>query len=219
MGWTARAPSLAALPAEARARLDARAPVSVPRGTPLFHAGDTARGFVLVLSGRIEVFTASASGREMMLYAVEPGQSCVQTTLSLLGGEAYTGEAIAASDCTLVDIPRALFLTLMDDAPAFRGFVFTAFGQRMREMMQLLQVVAFQRREGRLAALLLARAVAGEVRATHQDIATALGSAREVISRHLDSFARRGWVTTERGLVRLSDAGALRRLAEESVAL
>lgn len=214
-GWTARAPALAGLDPRARARLETLHPQPVPKGATIFRAGDTAQGFALVLSGRVEVFATGPAGREILLYAVVPGQSCMQTTLSLMGGETYTGDASAATDCEVVAIPRMLFLALMDDAPAFRAFVFAAFGQRMREMVTLLSTLAFRRLESRLAALLLARANGDTITATHQDLAAALGSAREVVSRRLDGFARHGWVATTRGQVRLLDIGALRAVAEE----
>lgn len=190
--------------------------MDVPRGVALFHPGDSAEGFVVVLSGRIEVFLTGPTGREILLYSVEPGQSCVQTTLGLLGSEEYSGEAVTATPARIVMIPRALFLDLMDRSQPFRGFVFGAFARRMQDMMQLLEKVAFQRVEARLAAELLALSEGGEVRATHQDLATRIGSAREVISRRLDGFARRGWVATDRGCVRIADPAALRRLAETS---
>jgi CRP/FNR family transcriptional regulator, anaerobic regulatory protein len=65
----------------------------LPAKISLFHAGAQAQGFVIVLSGRIEVTLTAASGREILLYAIEPGQSCIQTTLGLMGDEAYTGAA------------------------------------------------------------------------------------------------------------------------------
>jgi CRP/FNR family transcriptional regulator, anaerobic regulatory protein len=211
MTWTAT--GLEALDAEARRALAALTPMRLARGTVLFHPGDAAKGFVIVLDGRIEVFLTGPSGREILLYAVEPGRSCVQTTLGLLGGEDYTGEAVTAGDCELILVPRDLFLTLMDRSAAFRGFVFAAFGARMQEMMHVLERVAFQRVESRLAQALLDRARDGTVQATHQDLATAIGSAREVVSRRLEAFARAGWVATERGTVALTDPAALRRLA------
>lgn len=212
-GWTARA-GLGGLPDDARARLEALTPAHVPKGTPLFRPGESAKGFVVVLKGRVEVFLTGPTGREILLYAVEPGQSCVQSTLGLLGGEDYTGEAIAATDCELVLIPRAQFLALMDQAAGFRTFVFTAFAARMQGMMHVLERVAFQRVESRLAAALLELAEDGAVLATQAELAVRIGSAREVISRRLDSFARRGWVETDRGRVRLLDRAAMRRLAE-----
>jgi CRP/FNR family transcriptional regulator, anaerobic regulatory protein len=137
----------------------------------------------------------------------------VQTTLGLLGGEEYSGEATAALDCTVVMIPRPVFMALMDEAAPFRAFVFSAFAQRMQGMMHLLERVAFQRVESRLAATLLALAENGAVTATQAELATRIGSAREVVSRRLDHFARQGWVATERGRVVLTDSPALRRVA------
>ncbi len=211
--WPEEAIGLQSLDPGARARLTTLTPVEIARGTPLFHPGDTVKGFVVVLAGRVDVFLTGPSGRDILLYAVEPGGSCVQTTLGLLGGEDYSGEAMAAVDCRIVLIPKGMFLALMEDSVAFRSYVFAAFATRMQSMMHVLERVAFQRVESRLAAALLERAADGVVHATHQDIATAIGSAREVVSRRLEGFARAGWVTTERGSVRITDAVALRRLA------
>lgn len=210
--WLPRA-QLPDLPPDARAALAALRPMELPRGHVIFRPGDPAQGFALILSGRIDVFLTGPTGREILLYAVEPGQSCIQTTLGLLGGDDYTGEAIAATEVNAVLIPRGLFLSLMDSAPAFRAFVFRAFAQRMQTMMHVLEKVAFQRVESRLAQALLDLARHDSVAATHADLATRIGSAREVVSRRLESFARRGWVETDRGTVRLTDPAALARLA------
>ncbi len=211
--WTATAAGLDGLDAAARARLSRLQPAALSRGTPLFHPGEVARGFVVVLSGRIEVFLTGASGRDILLYAVEAGGTCIQTTLGLLGGEDYSGEALAATDCAIVLIPKAEFLALMDSSAAFRSFVFGAFAARMQGMMHVLERVAFQRIESRLAAALLDRAEGDRISATHQELATAIGSAREVVSRRLEAFARSGLVVTERGAVLLRDRAALARLA------
>jgi CRP/FNR family transcriptional regulator len=198
---------------DARAALATLRPVDLPRGHVIFRPGDPAQGFALILSGRVDVFLTGPTGREILLYAVEPGQSCIQTTLGLLGEEDYTAEAITASEVKAVLIPRTLFLNLMDSAPTFRAFVFRAFAQRMQNMMHVLEKVAFQRVESRLAQALLDLAAENVVTATHADLATRIGSAREVVSRRLDSFARRGWVETDRGTVRLIAPAALARLA------
>ena len=176
--------------------------VSVPRGAVLFRPGDHAQGFVVVLSGRIEVRLTAASGREILLYAVEPGQSCIQTTLGLIGDEAYSGEAVAATPARIVLIPKPLFLSLMDGDAGFRGFVLQAFGQRMQEITRLLERVAFGRIEARLAAALLDLVQDGEVHATQAELAARIGSAREVVTRRLEAMGRAGLVATERGVVR-----------------
>lgn len=213
MGWLARATGLPPLDAETATALDRLVPKTVPAGAILFRPGDTVQGFVVVLSGRIEVYLTGLSGREILLYAVEPGQTCVQSTLGLLGGDAYSGEAVARADSELVLIPRGLFLRLMDGSEAFRKLVFAAFAQRMQSMLHLLDRVAFQRIETRLAQCLLERAEAGALRATHAEIAVMIGSAREVVSRRLDALARRGIVALERGVVRIRDAETLAEIA------
>ncbi|MBS0124405.1 Crp/Fnr family transcriptional regulator [Aestuariicoccus sp. KMU-90] len=216
--WTADR-SLPPLADASRTALRGLIPQTVPQGTALFHPGEAAMGFVVVLSGRIEVFLTGPTGRDILLYAVEPGQSCVQSTLSLLGSEDYSGEAITRTECRLVLIPREMFLRLMDGDAAFRAFVFRAFAARMQSMMHLLERVAFTRVEARLAQCLLERADAGRVEATHAELAVMIGSAREVISRRLDALARRGLVRLERGAVLLCDETTLRSLAESDAAM
>ncbi|MFB9151091.1 Crp/Fnr family transcriptional regulator [Roseovarius ramblicola] len=213
MGWRARATGLPPMGAAAAA-LDALVPMEVPEGAVLFRPGETVKGFVIVLRGRIEVYLTGLSGREILLYEVNPGQSCVQSTLGLMGGEDYSGEAVARTASEIVLVPRDIFLRLMDDDPGFRGFVFAAFAARLQSMMHLLDRVAFQRIETRLAQCLLARATGGRLAATHAEIAVMIGTAREVVSRRLDALARRGIVAQERGVVRILDAGTLADLAD-----
>lgn len=212
MSWVAHT-ALCALEPDTRAQLDQLKPMDAPKGMALFHPGDTVQGFVVVLSGRIDVFLTGPTGREILLYAVEPGQSCVQTTLGLLGGDEYSGEAIVRDTARLVLVPRDMFLRLMDGSDAFRAFVFTAFATRMQSMMHLLEKVAFQRVEARLAECLLARTEGQTLRATHAQIATWIGTAREVVSRRLDALERRGIVRLERGAVHLVDRATLEDIA------
>lgn len=202
--WTARFGSPAT-----RAEL-ARLPVrEAPKGAVLFRPGEAAQGFVVVLAGRIEVSLTGPSGREILLYAVEPGETCIQTTLGLLGDDLYSGEAMVAAPARIVLIPRGLFLRLIDEDAAFRRFVLHAFAQRMHDVTRLLERVAFGRIETRLARALLDLAEKGRVEATQADLAARIGSAREVVTRRLDAWARAGIVATDRGRVDLLDLQAL----------
>ncbi|GAB4267963.1 MAG: Crp/Fnr family transcriptional regulator [Pararhodobacter sp.] len=212
MSWAAA--TFPGLSPEESARLDALPETDLPRGALLFGPGDIAKGFAVVLSGRIEVSLTGPSGREILLYAVEPGQSCIQTTLGLLGDEPYSGEAQTASPVRLVMIPAPLFHALMDRAPPFRTFVFRAMATRMNDMTALLERVAFTRVEARLAQALLDLAEHGVATATHAELAARIGSAREVVSRRIEAMAKRGLVSPDRGRVRLRDPAALERLAQ-----
>ena len=218
MGWVETAPDLATLDAKTAARLNSLIPMDVPTGSVLFSPGDAVKGYVIVLQGRVSVSLTGVSGREMLLYAVTPGQSCIQSTLGLMGGEAYTAEAVTDEDSRVVLMPKPMFLQLLDDSASFRNLVFAAFAARMQTMMHLLEKIAFQRVECRLAAYLLERAAPrGDLAATQQELATAVGSAREVISRRLDAWSRRGWVKTTRGKVEIMDPEALKSIADEAM--
>jgi CRP/FNR family transcriptional regulator, anaerobic regulatory protein len=209
MSWTASLDASLAT----RKLLDALPVQKLSAGTPLFHTGDHAQSFVIVVKGRIEVRLTAHSGREILLYAVEAGQSCVQTTLGLLGDEVYTGAAIAIQPTEVVLIAKPAFLRLMDEDRGFRTYVLQAFGRRMTDLTHVLELVAFERIEVRLATLLLSLAEVRRVNATQADLAARIGSAREVVSRHLHQFGEQGLTRTERGHVEILDEPALRRIS------
>jgi CRP/FNR family transcriptional regulator len=214
--WVTENSVLADLSPRSRQRLAGLGPVTLPAHASLFHAGDAVKGYAIILSGRVDVSMTGASGREILLYSVEPGQSCVQTTMGLLGGEDYTAQAETAVETHLVLLPKQLFLNLMDSDPAFREMVFSAFAKRFQNMMQLLEKVAFTRVECRLAERLLELSLAASpVRITQSELASQVGTAREVVSRRLENWSRRGWVRTGRGTIEIIDAEALHALVND----
>ncbi len=214
--WIARFEGLSSLSADIRQTLVARSMVvSVAAGQVIFGPGRSPDNLLLLLSGTVRVHQTSESGREIVLYRVEAGQSCVLTTTCLLAHEDYTAEGVAESDVEAVAIPRLVFDELMAGSGAFRTFVFTAYSRRITDLFRVIDEVAFGRIDVRLAHRLIALARgAEEVHATHQQIATELGTAREVVSRQLQEFQRRGWVTQARGVIRLIDRRSLNRVVE-----
>lgn len=214
MSWTEGVPGLEALSPQALSTLDRLHPVDVPAGTVLFQPGDAVKGYVIALAGRVGVHLTGATGRELLLYEVTPGTSCVQSTLGLLGGEDYTAEAVAEEDSRIVVLPRDRFFDLLDLDAGFRRLVFGAFAQRMQMTMHMLERVAFLSVDARLAGHLLSHADAdGRLDATQAGIAAAIGSAREVVSRRLDAMRKRGLLDYERGTVRVTDRAELERIA------
>jgi CRP/FNR family transcriptional regulator len=188
--------------------------VSVPAGTVIFGPGKSPENLLLLLEGRVRVQQVSEAGREIVLYRVEAGQSCVMTTACMLAHEDYSAEGIAETDISAVAIPRTVFDELVAQSAAFRNFMFTAYGRRITELFQIIEDIAFQRVDIRLAQKLLELARGSEqVKATHQQLAAELGTAREVVSRQLGEFQRRGWVRQTRGLIELADLGGMERLA------
>jgi CRP/FNR family transcriptional regulator, anaerobic regulatory protein len=184
----------------------------VPAGTILFEAASPCTGFPMLLEGSVRVVKSAPNGREVQLYRVTPGESCLLSSGCLLGGADYTATGIAETAVTLLALPPALFHRLLAEHKAFRDYVFGLFSERLADLMSLVEAVAFQKLDQRLAALLLGK---GEVvRATHQGLADELGSVREMVSRLLSNFQDRGWVELGREQIRIIDAQSLRRLAQ-----
>jgi CRP/FNR family transcriptional regulator len=204
-------PVLAGLPGQLREQVRTQLRMStVPAGTVLFDEQQPCLGFPFVLDGAIRVSKPAANGRELPLYRVLPGESCIISSSCLLGHADYNARGVAIADTTLALLPRPLFDTLLAD-PGFRGFLFHLFAERMAELMQLVEEVAFRKLDQRLAGLLLGRGRI--VRATHQQLADELGSVREMISRLLKGFAEQGLVALSREQVEILDAAGLRRIA------
>ncbi len=205
-------PVLAGLPPALAGRLEAECQaMQVPAGAHLFDERSPCGAFPLVIAGRVKVAKLSPSGREIVLYRVGPGQSCLLTSSCLLSRREHAATGIAESETTLVAVPRELFDALMAGSPAFRDYVHALFADRLGELMTLVEEVAFHRLDQRLAAWLLAHGP--EVAARHQDIAAELGSVREIVSRLLSDFEDRGLVALGRGRVTVRDPGGLGSLA------
>ena len=184
--------------------------VSLPSGTTVFDERQPCRGFPVVLGGAIRVAKVSASGRELPLYRVQAGENCIITSSCLLGHADYNARGVSEGETTLALLPRALFDEMLG-VPVFRDYVFSLFSERMAELMQLVEEVAFRKLDQRLAALLLGKGRV--VHATHQQLADELGSVREMVSRLLKGFAEQGLVRLGREQVEVLDAAGLRKVA------
>jgi CRP/FNR family transcriptional regulator len=215
MDWIDRFPGLSKLDAPIRQTLVERSQiVALPAGTVIFGPGKAPENLLLLLEGTVRVQQVSENGREIVLYRVQAGESCVLTTACLLAYEDYLAEGLAETAIQAVAIPRSVFEDLIARSSLFRRFVFTAYSKRITDLFVVIEEVAFKRIDIRLAQKLLELGrSSGHVHLTHQQLATELGSAREVISRQLHEFQRRGWVSATRGDVRLTNSQALEDFA------
>lgn len=206
-------PALAGLPGDRlSALLQPKAVMQVPAGTRIFAEHQPCQGFPLLLEGSIKVVKQAASGRELMLYRVAPGGSCIITSSCLLGHSDYNARGIAESPLSMLLLPASVFGQLMIDHAPFRDFVFHLFAERIGELMQLVEEVAFARLDQRLARLLLARNDS-VLNVTHQQLADELGSVREIVSRLLKGFAAQGLVSLGREHLTITDRPRLREIA------
>lgn len=205
-------PALEGLAAERLDRLIAESHVLVAKaGTVLFDEDSPCQAFPLLVQGTIRVSKIGANGRELQLYRVVPGEACILTSSCLLGQVAYRARGVADTDMVAVALPPAVFTALLAEHEPFRTYVFSLFAERMADLMQLVEAVAFQRLDQRLAALLLGKGRV--VHTTHQALADELGSVREIVSRLLKNFSEQGLVSLSREQVEIVDAARLREIA------
>lgn len=208
-------PALADLPAGLK--LDAERALQLAEiapGTELFDTGSPCQALPLVLEGSIQVSKRAESGREIGLYRVIPGEICIVSLSCLLGGDVYTATGVAAEPLRLATLPRAVFMRLVESHAPFREMVFHLFSERLVALMQLVEELAFEHLDQRLAAWLVERGP--HIALSHQAIANELGSVREIVSRLLKQFADRGWVRLDRGHVEVLEPMALLAIVERS---
>ncbi len=186
--------------------------VKLPAGQQVFYPGAICEKYLLVLEGSVKAQIISETGREMLLYRVRSGDSCVLTTSCLLSGDHYPAEGIAESEVLAFAISSHAFYRCIEVSAFFREFVFKKFSTRLSDVIALLEDVSFSAIDTRLSKALLAEE-SDVVSYTHQELAIKLGSAREVVSRHLKRFEAYGWVRLNRGTVTILNADALLNLA------
>lgn len=216
--WTLSFPALRQLSPDVFARLrQGSVAVELPEGSRIFGPGQAPEYFLLLIDGSIRVQQVAENGREIVLYRVVSGESCALTTACLMGYEEYQAEGLTETRVRAVAVPRLLFDELIASSREFRQFVFTAFSRRVTNLFRVIEEVAFERIDVRLAQRLIQLAAgSNQVSATHQELANELGSAREVISRQVHELQRRGWIKAQRGTVEIADMAALLRLANSA---
>ena len=216
--WTARFQGTAALPQDVRKRLNATARViHMKQGDQVFGPSNVPDSLLFLYDGRIRVSQSSENGREIVLYRVEAGDSCVLTTACMLAEEAYNAEGIAETDVTVVVLPKAAFDRLATEESTFRNFVFSAYSRRFIDLLRVVDDVAFGRIDVRLAERLLSLGDGmKEIRKTHQELASELGTAREVISRVLNDFHKRDLIEQSRGVISFKNKAGLSAIAQSA---
>jgi CRP/FNR family transcriptional regulator, anaerobic regulatory protein len=190
--------------------VDRLSPMTVPAGTRLFRENDPCQGFPLVLAGEVRVSRSAANGRELELYRVTPGEMCLVSSAGLFASQPLTARGVATSETTLCLLPPPDFQEALAD-PEFRRYVLGLFAARMADLTGLIEAIAFQRLDSRLASALLGHGQ--QLKVTHQALADELGTVREIVTRLLHRFERDGLVELSRESITIKDSAGLRTIA------
>jgi CRP/FNR family transcriptional regulator len=178
----------------------------IPTGHDVFLEGDRAEAIALLISGVVRVYKIGETGREITLYRFGIGSSCILTANAILSQKTFPAVATVEQDAEAIMIPADVFRDWVRRYDLWREFVFDLLSQRLSTVMAIIDEVAFQRMDRRVAALILNQArKQNPLRITHQEIAAELGSSREVISRLMEDFVSAGSIRTGRGTVEVLD--------------
>jgi CRP/FNR family transcriptional regulator len=195
-------------PLEERRQFEIAArPIRLPTGKQLLSLRETPMAMAFPTAGAVRVYLVSPEGREITLYHVNPGSSCVLTASCILGGSGFPALAEVQKEVLAWIVPATVFRGWVAQSEFWRHYVFQLLGDRLATVLARLEETNFDRIDLRLARILLAGG--NEWLGTHQSLAVDVGTAREVVSRTLDRWRTAGWIATQRGRIKILDRPAL----------
>jgi len=165
----------------------------------------------LVLSGTVRVYKLAESGREITLYRIGHGDSCVLTASCIMSDTPFPAIAETETDVEALIIPSLQAAEWMSESKPWSAFIFGLISRRLADVISVLENVAFLRMDARIAAYLIAitSQQGTVVNITHHEIAADLGSTREVVSRILKGFEEKGLLLGTRGKITINDLPGL----------
>ena len=181
------------------------------KGRELLARGDFVGGAYLVMTGELDVYIIDREGREASMYRVRASESCLFAINALFTNVPYPAWVrVTSSTASILMIPAAVLKELHHQEKAVRDWVFGVQSQRIFDLVTTLEELQTLPVEARLRSYLLRSANAEhQIIETHEAIARYLGTAREVVTRNLRTFARAGLVALTRGCVKIHDAKRL----------
>lgn len=189
--------------------------VDVPAGARPFSAGDPCGHYVIVKDGAVQVFASIPGAREFLLYRLGPGEACCATASGILRRENHVTNSIAEEDTIAVLISSRDFHHAFHQSKGFRDFVVSSYEARIQQLLELLEAFLVEQVDARLARCLLRHAKkGGAINVSHEELASEVGTAREVVSRNLKSWERQGCVRLGRRRIELIDPVLLVELTQ-----
>lgn len=196
----------------------ARASIArLPKGQHVCHEGSDCSHLAILLNGTARVYKLGENGKEITLYRVGPGESCILTASCILSDTPFPAFAICETDVEAALIPAGDARRWLAESTAWRDYIFGLVATRLTNIISVVEDVVFRRMDRRIADHLCARLKKSGHRllVTHQEIASELGTSREVVSRILKEFEQEGLIRVTRGSIDLLDLPGLQRRRQE----
>lgn len=182
---------------------------SFPAGSVLLKEDDTVHFLPLLVKGSLKVTRTDRTGRDILLYYISSGESCIASYAAALFHEASRVKAITEDECEVVLLP----VKFLDDwarlYPSWNLFIVRLYYRRFEELLESFNSLAFHMLDERLSDHLKRKAQLqgnSSIQVTHQQLADDLGTAREVVSRLLKTWETEGKVELSRGMIKISQA-------------
>ena len=190
------------------------APVKLSAGICAFTDGGESTSIPLLLKGSIKVLKIAESGREILLYRIKPGETCIIMLSSALGNISYPATAIVEQDVEALMIPNELYKYWLQHIPAVQTFTYQSMAQRLGAVMALIEEITFKRIDIRLIHFLLEQTSESQtiLYKTHEEVAIELGTAREVISRLLKNMEVDYLLMLSRGKIKITNRQELEKI-------
>jgi len=210
-------PVLTKLPAAVRQALfESGQVIELPPMQMLMQQNQQCQFIPLVMKGMLRVYKLSPNGREMTLYRVGAGDTCLVSIACHLRGEDFPALAQVEENTSLFMIPTSLYNELLDQQLVWKDFLIMTLYDHLVETMETLEAVTFDRTDHRLALWLLSQTkhAPGLIYTTHEAIAVELGTVREVVSRLLGELKSQGAVDLNRGKIKVINPSILENMLE-----
>ncbi len=174
--------------------------------TILIDENDYIKFVPIVLNGSIKVFKVDEDGREMLLYYIKPGESCVMSFLGATCNGTSKIKAVVEEESEVLVLPVHKATDLIRDNQQWIQFIFELYNRRFEELLSVVNAIAFQKVDVRLYDLLKTKVKmlkTDELNMTHQQLADELGTAREVVSRLLKQLERENKISLGRNKIKI----------------
>lgn len=189
---------------------------SIPKGTFILLEGDKCNYISFIVSGRARVYKLGETGREITLYRLEPGESCILTASCIISQKAFPAIAIAETNIEALLIPFEPFRSWIRTYEEVSNYVFNLLSERLSAIIEVIEEIAFKNMDIRIAELLITmKKNKNELKITHQEIASELGTSREVVSRILKDFEHEQLVYLSRGIIFIKNLDKLESRARK----
>jgi len=180
---------------------------TLPAETVLVQSNSYIRSIPIVLSGSIRVMRQDEEGREILLYYIKPGESCIMSFLAGIHDDTSKISAIVEEDAEILMVPVAKASEWVKVYPEWADFIFKLYHKRFEELLLVINAVAFQKLDDRIVELLKKKAgiyQSKEINITHQQLAEELGTTREVVSRLLKQMEKQQMIVLSRNKIILN---------------